>query len=196
MRIPPARRQQLLLEAAFRVMSRDGVAAATTRAVCAEAGMPLASFHYVFESQKALMAALITSVVTRESEHVHDFEVTDDHAADIEALLLSTFDFVRAHPGEELALLELGHYAARTRGLEDLVGSRHEVSLGVVGGVLDKLEAKHGPLHTDRELLAQMVITVVEGNTVTWLGTRDDEACLASMKRFAVYLADLAYPVS
>ncbi|OYO00666.1 TetR family transcriptional regulator [Enemella evansiae] len=191
MRIPPARRQELLLEAAFRVMARDGVAAATTRAVCAEADMPLASFHYVFESQQALMAALIRSVVQRESHLVPGFEPSGDLGCDIEKLLLSTFEFVREHPGEEQALLELGHYAARTPGLQELAGSRFEVSAAVVRGALDQLEARYGPLRTDRELLVQLVITVIEGNTMVWLSTRDDEACRAGLREFARQLTDL-----
>lgn len=191
MRIPPARRQELLLEAAFRVMAREGVAAATTRAVCAEAEMPLASFHYVFESQQALMAALIRSVVHRESHLVAGFQPSGDLGHDVEELLLSTFEFVREHPGEEQALLELGHYAARTPGLRDLAGSRFAVSAEVVRGALDLLAERYGPSDTDRELLVQLVLTVIEGNTMVWLSTRDDEACRAGLTAFARQLTAL-----
>lgn len=45
-RLAIAQRRELLLAAAWRVMIKDGVAAATTRAICAEAGMPQSSFHY------------------------------------------------------------------------------------------------------------------------------------------------------
>ena len=39
-------RRQQLIEAAIRVLQRDGVGHVTTRAIAAEAGAPLASIHY------------------------------------------------------------------------------------------------------------------------------------------------------
>src|SRR5690348_7514967 len=62
-----ARRAELL-QAALRVMSRDGVAAGTTRAIVAEAGMPLATFHYCFRSRNELLRELITLVTTMERD--------------------------------------------------------------------------------------------------------------------------------
>ncbi|MFP3394334.1 TetR family transcriptional regulator, partial [Brevibacillus sp. SIMBA_076] len=58
-RIPVADRRMALVQAALRLIARDGVAAATTRRIVAEAGMPLASFHYVFSSRDELMGELI-----------------------------------------------------------------------------------------------------------------------------------------
>ena len=49
-RIAVDARRELLVEAAIRVMARDGVAKATTRSIVAEAGMALAAFHYSFRS--------------------------------------------------------------------------------------------------------------------------------------------------
>lgn len=57
--IPVSRRRDLLLEAGARVVARSGVAAATTRAIVAEAGMPLASFHYAFASHEEFLLRLI-----------------------------------------------------------------------------------------------------------------------------------------
>ena len=53
-RIPAAERRAALIDAALRVVSRNGLAQATTRAIVAEAGMSLASFHYAFESRDEL----------------------------------------------------------------------------------------------------------------------------------------------
>jgi AcrR family transcriptional regulator len=62
-----ARRAELL-QAALRVMSRDGIAAGTTRAIVAEAGMPLATFHYCFRSRNELLRELITLLTGQEQE--------------------------------------------------------------------------------------------------------------------------------
>ena len=42
-------------DTALTVIARDGVHAATTRAIVAEAGMALASFHYAFRSRDELI---------------------------------------------------------------------------------------------------------------------------------------------
>ncbi|GGO98949.1 TetR/AcrR family transcriptional regulator [Wenjunlia tyrosinilytica] len=57
------RRRALLLEAALRVVERDGVAGVTHRAVAKEAGQPPSSATYYFESiDDLLVAALVRSV--------------------------------------------------------------------------------------------------------------------------------------
>ena len=54
-RLAVAERRAALVEAALRVMVRGGLAAGTTRAIVAEAGMSLASFHYAFSSRDELL---------------------------------------------------------------------------------------------------------------------------------------------
>src|SRR5699024_6117672 len=54
-RIPVAERRGALLTAAFTVIASRGLAAASTRAIVAEAGMSLASFHYAFDSREELL---------------------------------------------------------------------------------------------------------------------------------------------
>ena len=54
-RVPAVERRELLLQAAWRILVRDGVAAATTRAICAEAGMKQGVFHYCFTNRDELL---------------------------------------------------------------------------------------------------------------------------------------------
>jgi TetR/AcrR family transcriptional regulator, regulator of biofilm formation and stress response len=65
-RVPVEERRAALVDAALRVMVRGGLAAGTTRAVVAEAGMSLASFHYAFASRDELLRELVRRVVGRE----------------------------------------------------------------------------------------------------------------------------------
>lgn len=60
-RLAITERRELLIAAAWRVMIDQGVAAATTRAICAEAGMPQSSFHYCFDSRTDLLKIVVTS---------------------------------------------------------------------------------------------------------------------------------------
>ncbi|HET8968899.1 MAG TPA: helix-turn-helix domain-containing protein, partial [Gaiellaceae bacterium] len=115
-RIPAAERRAALIDAALRVVSRKGLAQATTRAIVAEADMSLASFHYAFESRDELVDELITTVIGREQQAVLPDPITGQTLREIlEAGLLRYFDHLRADPEHEQAMLELTQYALRTR---------------------------------------------------------------------------------
>ena len=66
-RIPADQRRALLVQAALRVIAKQGVSGAATRAIVAEAGMSLASFHYAFRSHDEMMRELVAYVVDAES---------------------------------------------------------------------------------------------------------------------------------
>lgn len=55
-------RREELIAAALRVMVRDGVGKATTRAISSEAGMTLGIFHYCFDSREQLLQEVITRI--------------------------------------------------------------------------------------------------------------------------------------
>ncbi|NKX54256.1 TetR/AcrR family transcriptional regulator [Arthrobacter mobilis] len=54
-RVPTAERRLQFVRSAARVIAQDGLAAATTRRIAAEAGAPLASLHYCFRSKDELL---------------------------------------------------------------------------------------------------------------------------------------------
>jgi AcrR family transcriptional regulator len=56
--VPVEQRRSQLVQAAVRVISRDGVAAASTRRIAEEAGASQASLHYSFRSKEELLAAV------------------------------------------------------------------------------------------------------------------------------------------
>src|SRR5580765_7230147 len=59
-------RRAQLLDAAWRVLLTDGIAGATTRAICAEAGMPQGAFHYCFNSRDELLTEVAAVMLPRE----------------------------------------------------------------------------------------------------------------------------------
>ena len=71
-RIPAAERRAALAAAALTVIARDGLAAATTRAIVAEAGMPLASFHYAVARRDELLRDVVDLVVAGEGDRRRD----------------------------------------------------------------------------------------------------------------------------
>jgi DNA-binding transcriptional regulator YbjK len=58
-------RRRLIVEAALRVIARDGVSAATHRAVAAEAGVPLASTTYHFASKAEIVTEALELAIDR-----------------------------------------------------------------------------------------------------------------------------------
>ena len=78
-RMSAAERRTLLVEAAIKVMSREGVAHTTTRAIVAEAGMQIGVFHYCFRSKEELVLEVMRTISTRAFEAVAEvLEDTDD----------------------------------------------------------------------------------------------------------------------
>jgi TetR/AcrR family transcriptional regulator, regulator of biofilm formation and stress response len=65
-----AARRLLLLDAAVRVIGRGGIAAVDHRAVAAEAGVPLGSTTYYFDSKDDMVARALEHVADREAERL------------------------------------------------------------------------------------------------------------------------------
>ncbi len=72
------RRRATLLDATLRVIARDGPAAASHRAVAAEAGVPLGSTTYYFESREHMLLAALRHAadaeVSRIERRVHELD--------------------------------------------------------------------------------------------------------------------------
>ncbi|WP_050502986.1 TetR/AcrR family transcriptional regulator [Streptomyces monomycini] len=62
--------RQALIEAALRVVARDGAAGVTHRTVAHEAQLPTAAATSAFESADALLTAVLTSAMEQETERV------------------------------------------------------------------------------------------------------------------------------
>lgn len=198
-RIPVADRRTALVQAALRVVARDGVAAATTRRIAAEAGMPLASFHYAFASRDELMAELIEAAV--ESEQRDFAPVLSGEPGGVgmrdalRAGLQRYFDGLRADPDREKAMLELTQWALREPGFEPLAQRQyaryHEVAAQAAAGA-----ARLTGCEWMRPLgeIARILVSFTDGLTLAWLVTRDDAAAAATMDVAADALAALAVP--
>jgi TetR/AcrR family transcriptional regulator, regulator of biofilm formation and stress response len=66
-----AARRRALLEAAVQVIGRGGIASVGHRAVATEAGVPLGSTTYYFESKEDMVAQALRYVAEREAERLH-----------------------------------------------------------------------------------------------------------------------------
>jgi AcrR family transcriptional regulator len=182
--IPAHERRESLIAAALRVVARDGVAGATTRAIVAEADMPLASFHYVFESHDQLMAELVQRAVNEEYRAIAPLlgaELPDAALGDlVYAGLVRYLDSVKADPERERAMLELTQYALRDEQTAPLARLQYERYTELVEMALEAAIGRTGQ-HWAAPVVevARMVVALADGITVSWLVRRDDAEALA-----------------
>jgi AcrR family transcriptional regulator len=186
-----------IVHAALRVIADVGVQGATTRAIVAEAGMSLASFHYAFASRDEMMEELIAYAV--ENQTVAAFS-TIRYGSDIRTTLRdglqAFFETIAAEPAGEQVLFELMLFALRTPSLEQLP-SRQWANYRAAATELLNAAAVNAGIEWRRPLpeVAQMLITITDGLTLAWLATRDREAAATVMDIAADSLAALAVPL-
>ncbi len=171
-------RRRALVEATLAIVARDGVAHATARTITAEAGMPLGSLHYAFESVDALLDAAAAAVTEQERLAAEDALLGDDPVdlvAVLETGLARYVDLLIDQPGRELAYLELTLHAARRRlPMPPSVGA-YDNGYRVVGSLLEQAAHATGRQWTAPiEVLARYTVSVLDGITTTWLADHDD----------------------
>ncbi len=197
-RIPAEERRELLLVAALRVSAKKGIAGATTRAIVAEAGMSLASFHYAFRSHDEMMAELVAHVVGRESTAVFAaLEPGADIHQSVRAGLHAFLDYVIADPGHEQVMQDIMQYALRTPGLEHQAAEQYEsyhraVTELLVAGASAARVVWTMPVAD----IARLVVTFTDGVTLAWLANRDEAAARRVLDFAADTLAALATPIA
>lgn len=187
-----------LVQAALRVISEDGVSAATTRAIVAEANMSLASFHYAFASHDEMMEQLIAYVVEHQS--VAAFEAirfSGDIRSTVRDGLQAFFETIVEGTAEEQALFELMLFAMRTPGLEQLPRKQwakyREAAIEILLAAAASAKIEWAvPIET----VARMLITYTDGLTLAWLADRDLAAAATVMDLAADALAALAVPIT
>ncbi|AWB94882.1 TetR family transcriptional regulator [Agromyces badenianii] len=195
-RIPASERRAALVQAALRVVSRRGIAQATTRAIVAEAGMSLASFHYAFDSRDELIDELITTVVAREQEAVLPEHLEGHDLREmLEAGLLRYFDHLRADPEHEQAMLELTQYALRSPERHPLALAQYARYAELGARSLEAAAERAGVVwRTPVEQVARVLIAFTDGLTLTWLVARDDDDARAVAHAAADALSRMADP--
>ena len=180
MRMSAEDRRDRLVEAAIRVMTRDGVAKATTRAIASEAGMPLGVFHYAFHSKQELVT-LVTETIARQSKAEIDAAVFAngtnlDLYTVILAGLTAYFDHVVAHPHEHLVTYELTTAALREPELEDVARRQYDYYLKENEQLLQAAAELFGFEFTESvAVVTRYTLSVVDGLALNWLARGDEE---------------------
>jgi len=183
-----------LIHAALRVIAAKGVAGATTRAIVAEAGMSLASFHYAFTSRDEMMRELIAFVVENETNAVFaEIDFGRDIRETLRNGLQGYFLNVQADPGHEQVMFELLQYALRTPDLADLAREQYARYHAAVIELLHAAEKNANVVWSlPVEEIARTIVAITDGLTLAWLADRDSAASARVMDFAADSLARLA----
>jgi AcrR family transcriptional regulator len=191
-------RRELLVEAAIRVMTRDGVARATTRAIAAEAQMPLGVFHYAFRSKQELMT-MVTETIARQSKAEIDAAVLGDEPPElldlIVAGLCAYFDHVVEHPHEHLVTYELTTNAIRDEELTDVAKRQYDYYLDQNAALLEAVAELMGFEYTEPlPVINRYVFSVMDGLALNFLAKGDEEEARAVVDLLARTMMALVRP--
>ena len=120
-RVLAAEHRTSLVAATIRVMATDGVAAASTRRVAAEAGVAQAMVHYVFGTKTELFRAALEEMSDNLVRAVEAGLAPQAHwSQEAEGAAGAVWEIAEANPETALLLFELTTYALREPELRDL----------------------------------------------------------------------------
>jgi AcrR family transcriptional regulator len=190
-RIPVHERRQALVEAAMRVMEREGIAAATTRAICAEAGMPNGFFHYCFTSKQELMLEVAQQFRRRFTGMLSLVAgLEGDVRAVVTAALTTFLEDVAAHPDVHQLTYELPLHALRDDELGGIAQRCFEDNEIVAAEFLEMAADIADCVWTEPVgKLARFLAVAVDGTVLQWLMLRDDERAREHVEDVAGHLA-------
>jgi len=192
-RMPSAERRRQLVEAAVRVMARDGVARATTRAICAEAEVSLSVFHYCFDSKQELLEAAIGAITGNYVARV--LSAVEPRATlreTVRGALGTYWQHVKDRPAEHMLTYELTQYALREEGFEHLARAQYEQYVASATVLVEQVCAVRGIVpKAPVERVARLLAAIVDGLTLQFLVLGDEEAAETLLDTTAEQLVTL-----
>jgi len=179
-------RRAQLISAARAVIAREGVAAATTRRITEEAGLPHGAFHYWFAGKEELLQQeqLFEELVAESLRDMTDSAAARaaDTASGAEAslgdLLRAAFDVVeqdeQVRPGYQLAGYELTALALRTPALRDLARRQYQAYRDTAAAITAPWMAdRRVDLPGGPDALNQLIAVLFDGLALAWLADSD-----------------------
>lgn len=198
-RLPVAERREQLIEAALAVASRDGIDAATVRAVAAEAGVSLGVVHYCFQDKDELLRAMAHAITSANLER--SLGELPPEAEDVESVIEGVIEAlwagIRESRGPQLLSYELTTSSLRHTELNQVAIEQYRGQWAAAEQVLDLVErSAHVSWSVPRGVIARSIVAVVDGFSLAWLVDGDSEAARNGLQGFGRYLATIAVPAS
>ncbi|RVW07549.1 TetR/AcrR family transcriptional regulator [Prescottella agglutinans] len=187
-------RRRELIDAAIRVTAEVGLAAASTRAICAEAGVQQSVFHYCFSTKEELLRELTREVVAGMAETALG-NLTP--GADVEESLfrglMGLWKPVSVQPEKQLVFYELTVGALRAPDRSDIAEWQYREYYASTGRFLVRLAETAGvEWSVPIPVLSRMVTTAIDGLILGWLADGRADEVEVSLASFAKVFAGLA----
>lgn len=170
--VPSHERRLQLIEAAARVINRDGVSGATTRAIAREAGTAQATLHYIFGSKEELFLELLRWSNTVTDEFV-DETLIPPHSGVVEAVTYLLTSYYALDRTIVSAQYELLMWSRRTEVAASAAPELYERLISQIASSLDKT-ATDDEQDIDSGFLAKLVLIAWDGILFGKLCAGDD----------------------
>ncbi|WP_141015439.1 TetR/AcrR family transcriptional regulator [Nocardioides sambongensis] len=159
--VPASERRVQLVEAATRLISRDGVGAATTRRIAEEAAAPAASVYYTFGTKEQLFIQVLSSSVGTTGEVLNDVDVPDG-AGLVSAVSTLLKGFTRLDPDSIMAQFDLLLWSLRQDVVQDAAADTYR---DLWNGMTASYQRAAAPdeKSADFHLLARLTTTTCDG---------------------------------
>lgn len=184
--VSAAERRPQLIKAAIDLMSREGVAAGSTRAIAAELGVAQATVHYTFGTKEELYRAVMEQLTQDLVAQVEQAAPTDASFEDtIVTLAEALWRTVLEQPASYQLLTELSMFALRTPHLQEALHSHHRDISAVTAKLISEAAERTGhQLAQPAETIARFFLAGFDGLTMQHLSLPDEEAeraCLQAL---------------
>jgi len=192
--VKASERRRQLASAARAVLTRDGVAGTTLRAVAAEAGVPLGTLHYVFPSKELMIRAVIEDVRDETAALLGGVDKSVGLELAIRRGLRAFWEQqIVGDPQAPLMRHELFLYAVRTPGLESLARWQMEGYCRIVAEWCQEAANNAGEVcEVPFDVLARAVVGGTLGIAMQYLGDRDQARSLRDVEAVAEMVVRLA----
>lgn len=181
-RIPAEERRLQFVEAAARVIASEGLQAATTRRIAAEADAPLAALHYCFRSKEELLQDVyhyLSRDYAKSLSPIHDIGAGLPHVIRQHAHRI--WDRIRERPHEQVTTFELLLRRFREAPDHEPIARAQNRSMyeGWVNSTAEifrsAAEAADGDVPDDLDILARLFISGIDGISMQHLADPDEE---------------------
>jgi AcrR family transcriptional regulator len=184
--VSAAERRPQLIKAAIDLMTREGVAAGSTRAIAAELGVAQATVHYTFGTKEDLYRAVMEQVTDNLVAQVERAAPTDASFEESIVTLAEAFwRTVIEQPEAHQLLTELSMLALRTPHLKEALHSHYSQVLAVTAKLISEAAERTGhQLAQPAETIARFFLAGFDGLTMQHLSLPDEEAervCLGAL---------------
>jgi DNA-binding transcriptional regulator YbjK len=182
-RIAVEDRRSALLAAAVRIIGREGMGGASTRAIAAGAEMPTASFHYVFASYDVMVEQLVAAVLEAQADAVAEAVGAADTLRDfVSGALEGWLDRTVADPDSEIALHEIVAWSRSSPDRRHVAAVVYERYTASITSFVRAAEQRFGtrwvvPVPD----VARFVLVLTDGVAARWLVDRDAAAARVAL---------------